>query len=97
MQFDSKLFLISNFYVSDTTLKWTKNGVILSPTTKYRFDSTRKRITIVEPEKTDQGEYTCESSYLTHRVSGSGQLIVVGMLHLHLYHFFFKYVFLVSV
>ena len=66
------------YIFSNTAIIWTKNGVILRPSTKYRFDSSRKRLTIVDPQTIDQAQYSCESSYLTHKVSGSGQLLVIG-------------------
>ncbi|XP_065066493.1 protein sidekick-2-like isoform X2 [Rhopilema esculentum] len=62
---------------SDTTITWRRNGAVLYPSTKYRFDSTKKRLTIMAPERTDEGQYSCESAVLTNRVSGSGQLHVI--------------------
>eukprot|EP00794_Sanderia_malayensis_P008937 gene8937-9890_t len=62
---------------SDTTITWKKNGAFISPNTKYRFDSTRKRLTINGPTQSDEGQYSCETSYLSSTATGSGNLRVI--------------------
>ena len=63
---------------SGTLITWRKNGLLLNANTKYRFDSTRKRLTINTPSKSEEGQYTCISTMSGSQVSASGQLRVIG-------------------
>lgn len=41
------------------TISWTKNGQTVSSSSKYSFDTYKKRFTIHNPVKADEGNYVC--------------------------------------
>ena len=61
---------------SGTLITWTKNGVSLIADSTYRFDPTRKRLTIISPSKKQEGQYSCAIS--GSQAGASGQLRVIG-------------------
>ena len=41
------------------TISWTRNGQTISSSSKYAFDLYKKRLTVRNPTKADEGDYDC--------------------------------------
>ena len=68
-------------------ISWTKNGQAVSSSSKFSFDQYKKRLTVHNPNKADEGDYECHANSRKR----TANLTVIGT------HFFYFVCFCVVV